>query len=303
MSLAPTDHSRFATRFGIGGRTFDAGSYPVAQGRWITPEYRTVLGIPLDRGRWLVENDRNTPRIVVNETLARRYFPNADPVGKQLIFGVMDPKPQGSEIVGVVGDVRDMGLDREVEPTVYSLTVSSQMTLLVKTASMSPEISRALRDAIHRVDAAMPVTSIHPLVQNVAASLERRKLALILLAIFGAMAAFLTAAGIYGLLAQSVSARVREFGVRAAIGAAPAELTGLILRDALKLTAPGIVAGMVLALAFARVMKSFVYRLSPIDPISMASAAAFVLAITGLAAWLPARRAAAVDPAVALRSE
>jgi predicted permease len=303
MSLAATDHSRFASRFGIQGRTFDSGSYPVAQGRWITPQYFNVLQIPLRRGRWLAENDRGRPYIIVNETLARRFFPAGDAVGKQLVFGVMDPQQQNSEIVGVVGDVRDMGMDQAVEPTVYRLTTSSQMTLLVKTASVSPEISRALRDAMHAVDADMPVTRIQPLGQNVADSLARRRLALTLLAIFGGLAAFLTAAGIYGLLVQSVSARKREFGVRAAVGAAPGELIRLILRDALALTAPGIVFGVVLALAFARLMKSFVYRLSPSDPISMAGAAAFVLLLTCLAAWLPARRAAAVDPAVALRSE
>jgi putative ABC transport system permease protein len=235
--------------------------------------------------------------------LARRFFPQQDAVGKQLIFGVLDPAPQSSEIVGVVGDVHDMGLEHEVEPTVYSLTTSTQMTLLVKTASDSPQLSRALRDAIPRVDPELPVTRIQPLDQNVTASLARRRLALTLLAIFGGLAAFLTTAGIYGLLAQSVSARVREFGVRAAVGASPGELVGLILRDALALALPGIVVGVVLALAFARAMKSFVYRLSPTDPISMASAAAFILVLTCLAAWLPARRAAAVDPSVALRGE
>ena len=303
MSLAPTDHSRFATRFGIQGRTFDSGSYPVAQGRWITPQYFSVLGIALRRGRGLAESDRNRSYILVNETLARRFFPHQEAVGKHMIFGVMDPQQETCEIVGVVSDVRDMGLDREVEPTVYRLTTSSQMTLLVKTASSSPELSRALRDAIHGVDSAIPVTRVQPLEQSVADSLARRRLALALLAIFGGMAAFLTAAGIYGLLAQSVSARVREFGVRAAVGAAPAELVALILRDALLLTAPGIVAGVLLALGFARLLKIFVYRLSPADPISMAGAAAFILLLACLAAWLPARRAAAVDPAIALRSE
>ena len=303
MSLAATEHSRFATRFGIPGRTFDAGSFPVAQNRWGTPEYFRALGIPLHTGRWLTENDLNAQRILVNETLAHRFFPHGDAVGKQLLFGVMDPKPQTSEIVGVVGDVHDMGLDQEVEPTVYGIATSPVMSLIVKTASSSPEITRALRDGVHSVDSDIPVTRIQALEQNVADSLARRRLALTLLAIFGAIAAFLTAAGIYGLLAQSVSARIREFGVRAAIGAAPGQIVGLILRDAMVLTAPGIAAGVLLSLAFARLMKSFVYRLSPTDPISLMAAAAFVLVLACLAAWLPASRAAAVDPAVALRSE
>jgi predicted permease len=303
MSLAATEHSRYATRFGIQGRTFDSGSYPVAQNRWITPEYFTTLGIPLQQGRWLADSDRNSQYILVNQTLAHRFFPHGDAIGKQLIFGVMDPKQTASEIVGVVGDVHDMGMDQEVEPTVYGINTGPVMTLLVKTASSSPELSRALREAVHAVDSEIPVTRIQPLAQNVTASLARRRLALTLLAIFGAMAAFLTAAGIYGLLAQSVSARVREFGVRAAVGAAPRQLIALIMRDALLLTVPGLAAGVILVLAFARLMKSFVYRLSPADPISMAAAAAFLVVLASIAAWLPAKRASAVDPAVALRSE
>jgi putative ABC transport system permease protein len=219
------------------------------------------------------------------------------------VLSVMDPKPQNMEIVGVVGDVHDMGLDQPVEPTLYGIYTGPVMTLVVKAASSSPELSRALRDAIHAVDSEIPVRQIRPLEQNLADSLARRKLALMLLSIFGGIAAFLTVAGIYGLLAQSVTARVREFGVRAAVGAAPRKLVAMILREALALTAPGVLAGAILALAFARVMKSFVYRLSPTDPLSIVSAAAFVVAIACLAAWLPARRAAAVDPAVALRSE
>ena len=117
------------------------------------------------------------------------------------------------------------------------------------------------------------------------------------------MAAFLAAAGIYGLLAQSVNARVREFGVRAAIGAAPGELVRMILREALAVTMPGLAVGAILSLALARVMQSFVYRLSPADPISIVSAGAFLVVLTFLSAWLPARHGAAVDPAVALRSE
>jgi predicted permease len=303
LSLAPTEHSRFATRFGIQGRVFDSGSYPVAQNRWITPEYFRVLGIPLRQGRWLTENDRNRNYVMVNGTLARRFFPQGDAVGKQILLGVMDPKPVSSEIVGVVGDVHEMGLDQEVEPTLYGVNTGPVATLLVKTASASPEAARVLRDAIHAVDSDIPVTRIQPLAQNVADSLARRKLALVLLAIFGGMAAFLTAAGVYGLMAHSVSARLREFGVRAALGAAPLQLVGLILREALLLTVPGVAAGAILVLSCTRLMQSFVYRISPADPISMACDAAFVLLLACLAAWHPASRAAATDPAVALRSE
>ncbi|MDR3698532.1 MAG: ABC transporter permease [Candidatus Sulfopaludibacter sp.] len=299
MSLLATERSRFATRFGLEGRSFDPGSYPVAQNRWASPEFFSVLAIPLKSGRRLTEADRNQPRILVNETLARRFFPHRDAVGKRLILGVMDPRQTAVEIVGVAGDVRDLGLDQEVEPTMYGIGATPVMTLLVKMAGPGAYATE-LRDAIHGIDPSLPITSIQPLEQNVSESLARRRFALVLLALFAGMAAFLIAAGIYALLAQSVNARLREFGVRAAIGAAPGELVRMILREAFRLMVPGMAAGVALLLAFAKLMKSFVYQLSPTDPVSIAGAAAFLFVLTFLSAWLPARRAASVDPATAL---
>jgi putative ABC transport system permease protein len=303
MSLAQTEHSRFATRFGIEGKTFDTGSYPVAQTRWITPEYFRVLGIPLKRGRWLTEADRDESRILINETLARRFFPEQDAIGKRLVLGVMDSKQTFDQIVGVVGDVRDMGLDQEVEPTFYDLATGPGMTLLVKTAANPAQFAPSVRAAIHRVDPEIPVLKLQPLEQNVSGSLARRRFALTLLGIFAGIAAFLTAAGIYGLLSYSVNARQREFGIRMAVGASSRELVGMILREAAVLTMPGFVIGFFLLLGFAKVIGSFVYRLSPLDPLSVMSAAVFLVIVTLFAAWLPARRAAAVDPAATLRTE
>ncbi|HXK06221.1 MAG TPA: ABC transporter permease [Verrucomicrobiae bacterium] len=302
MSLGPAEHSRFATRFGIEGRTFEAGSYPVTQNRWLTPQYFQAMGIPLKHGRWLNDADGNQPVILVNETLARRFFPNQDAAGKRLVMGVMDPKQQAIEIVGVVGDVREFGLDREVEPAIYGVGVGPVMTVVVKMAGGS-SAAGALREAVHAADPEIPVKQVQPLQQNVADSLARRRFALVLIAVFGGIAAFLTACGIYGLFTQSVNARVREFGVRAAVGAKPGELVGMILREAVVLIAPGLAAGAVLSLAFARLMKSMVSLVSPADPLSVSSAAVLLVALTFVSAWLPAMRAAAVDPAAALRSD
>ncbi len=303
LSLGPTDHSRFATRFGIHGRTFDSGSFPVTQARWATPEYFRVLGIPLRRGRWLTDSEADQSRILINETLARRFFPDQDPVGQHLIFGVMDPRQSVSEIAGVVGDIRDLGLDQEVEPTFYSISTGPVMTVLIKTESDPAQFASSVRAAIRDLDPEIPIPKIQPLAQNVADSLARRRFALTLLGIFGGMAALLTAAGVYGLLAYSVNARVREFGVRGAVGASPGDLVAMILREAALLVAPGLAAGLFLALAFSSVMKSFVYRLSPADPLSLAGAAGFLILLTLFSAWIPARRAAAVDLANALRSD
>ncbi len=302
MSLGPSELTRYATRFGIQGRVFDKGSFPVAQYRWSTTDYFRVLGIPLRSGRWLTDSAADQNRIVINETLARRFFAHQNPVGQRLIFGVMDEKQSSSEIAGVVGDVRDLGLDREVEPTFYGISTGPVMTLLIKTEADSNRFATAVRAAIQAFDPEIPISKIQPLAQNVADSLARRRFALQLLGIFGALAALLTAAGVYGLLAYSVNARVREFGVRGAVGATRGNLVAMILREAAMLMAPGLAGGLILALAFSSVMKSVVYKLSPLEPLSLASAAGFLVLLTMISAWIPARRAAAVDPATALRS-
>jgi predicted permease len=303
MTLAATEHTRFATRFGIQGRTFESGGFPVTQTRWATADYFQTLGIPLRRGRWLTASEADQTRILINETLARRFFGDRDPVGQRLIFGVMDPKQSSSEIVGVVGDVRDLGLDQEVEPTFYNLATGPVMTLLIKTDADPTQVAASVRQAIQALDPELPIPKIQPLAQNLADSLARRRFALTLLGIFGAMAALLTAAGVYGLLAYSVNARIREFGVRGAVGASRWDLIAMILREAGLLMAPGIAAGVILALLFSSGMQSFVYRLSPLDPVSLLSAAGFLVLLTLLSAWIPARRAAAVDLATALRAD
>jgi predicted permease len=125
MSLGPSEHSRFATRFGVQGRAFERGNFPVAQMRWITPDYFQVLGIPLRRGRWLTDSKADQERVLVNETLARRFFPHENALGQHLILGVVDPQQNSLEIAGIVGDVRDMGLDQEIEPMFYSISTGA----------------------------------------------------------------------------------------------------------------------------------------------------------------------------------
>jgi len=219
------------------------------------------------------------------------------------MLGVMDSKQSSSEIVGVVGDVRDLGLDQEVDPMFYEISTGPVMTLLVKTQADPMRFASMVRAALRGVDAEIPISKIQPLAQNVADSLARRRFALTLFGIFGAMAALLTAAGVYGLLAYSVNARVREFGVRGAVGASRGNLVAMILREASALIAPGLAVGLIFALAFSSVMKTLINRISPLDPFSLASAGAFLVSLTLVSAWIPARRAAAVDLATALRAD
>jgi putative ABC transport system permease protein len=303
MSLEPTEHSRYTTRFGVEGRTFDVGRYPIGQIRWVTPEYFRVLRIPLKRGRWLTEADLGKPLYLINETLAHRFFPNEDPTAKRLVMGVTESHQELVEIVGVVGDVYDMRLDDSVEPTIYLIATSPGMTLLARTAGDATQLVRAIRAAIHQVDPEIAVMKAEPLEQYVADSLARRRFALMLLALFGGLASCLTAAGIYGLLAYSVNGRVRELGIRAALGAEPTNLLRMNLREAAALTIPGLAVGLVLSLAAAGLMKAFVYQLSTMDPLSFVGTGLFLSVVCLLSSWLPARRAARVDPGTTLRLE
>jgi predicted permease len=226
LGLARSEYSRFATRFGVEDKTYRSGGFPVAQTRWVTPEYFQTLGIPLRSGRWLAESDAASGRILISETLARRYFPGQNPVGRHVVLGVMGAQQSKPEVVGVVGDVRDFGLDREVEPTFYGLGAGPTMTVVAKCASPA-----GLRAAIQGVDPEMAVPEAQPLQKSVDDSLAARRFILTLLVAFAAIAAFLTAAGLYALMAQSVSGRIREFGVRAAVGAGPAALVRMVLRE------------------------------------------------------------------------
>jgi predicted permease len=303
MGLGRTEHSRFASRFAVEGQSYPAGEFPVAQLRWVTPGYFRVLGIPLLRGAWLTALDRAKPRYLINETLARRWFANDDPSRHRILMGVMDPQQTAAEIAGVVGDVREFGLEEEAPPIIYQIDTSPVMNLFVKTNRPGAESLPAIRNIIRHADPEIAVGAAQPLERYVDKSLARRRFALALLAAFGALAAVLTAAGVYGLLAYSVSARLREFGVRAAIGASPAELLRMILREAVFIALPGILAGAFCFLAFARWMKSLVLGLTPADPVALIDAALLLSAITLLSAGLPGKRAAATLPADALRAE
>jgi putative ABC transport system permease protein len=303
MTLGRTEHGRFATRFGIKGRMFEPGQFPIAQARWVTPEYFHTLRIPLRKGRWLTEADRDKPRYLINETLARRFFPNQDATTKRLIIGVMDPHQDLVEIAGVVGDVREMGLDQEVEPTLYMIGTSPVMTLLLRTAQDPRQIAQAVRKVIQRADPLIAITQGETLDGYVSDSLARRRFALRIVVIFAGISVFLAAAGIYGSMAYTVGARIRELGVRAAMGATPSNLLGMILGEAVAIAVPGLAVGAVLSIAVARLMRTEVYQLSPTDAASMINASILLTITILLSAWPSAGRAARMDVGSALRAD
>jgi predicted permease len=303
MSLGTTEHSRFATRFGIVGRQFEPGRFPTSQTRWCTANYFQLLGISLIRGRLLTEADNNQPRSLINEAFARRFFPNADPVGQKILLGVVSANPTSSEIVGVVADVREFGLTSAPEPTMYSIGVSPQMDVLVKTTTAAPGIRSAIAARIRRINPQKAIGPVKPLNDYVAASLGRLRFILSLIATFAGLAMCLCVVGIYGVFNYSVVRRSREFGIRSAIGAAASNIVAQVARECLGVIVPGVLAGLLVSIACARLMRVLLYRVSPTDAGSSLLAALLILLLCFGSVMLPAWRAAKVDPVTVLREQ
>ena len=275
----------------------------------ISPGWMGAYGTPVVAGRDLTEADRrDAPRVIlVNETFARKFFPGRNPVG-QRVREVGDPtrRPPEREIVGVVGDAVYASLRQEVPPTLYQVlaqeeTPSSSMTLHVRAASGPPVLlTRSVAEAIGRVDKDLALT-FRPLSSHLEASSNQERIVAMLSGFFGALALLLAAVGLYGVMSYSVSRRRSEIGIRMALGAAPAGVTALVLRRAAVLVAAGIVAGGGVALWASKFVTPLLFGLPPRDPVTLVAAVAVLSAIGALAGWLPARRAARIDPATVLR--
>ena len=258
MTLGSTEHSRFATRFSISGRTFEPGRFPTAQLRWCTANYFRTLAIPVLSGRLLSDTDYGQQRYLVNEAFARRFFPQQNAVGKGLLLDVVSPHPNAVEIVGVVGNTREFGLDVEPEPTMYLVNVSVSMDILVKFSGNAMPVSNSIASAIRSINPDGALGQVRTLRDAVNASLARQRFALILMSAFAGLGGVLCIVGIYGVFGYSVGRRLREFGIRAAVGAQPRDLVVLVLRECLTVAIPGLAAGGLISVAcssFLRVLS------------------------------------------------
>jgi len=277
--------------------------------RVVSPEYFATIGLPLKRGRLLGDGDRReSAAVVINEALARKYYPNEDPVGKEVYLGAPDNRlfDRGT-IVGVVGDTRDAGLGADPLPTVYiPLAVMPDwpaFSYVVRTAGEPAAVAAAARDAIRALDPNLPVRNVRTIDAVLAESVAPSRWSTTLLGVFAAVALVMAALGVFGVLSFLVTQRTRELGIRIALGAAPAAVRRMVVGQGLGLVAAGLALGLLGAVALTRLMKSLLYEVSPTDPLTYAGVAAVLVAIAALASWLPARRATRVDPVVALRSE
>lgn len=286
------------------------GEFPVFHVTVITPGYFRTLGMRLLQGRDFDETDlaRAPRRAVINESAARRYWPDRNPIGRRIYQrGFGEAADETSyEIVGVVGDAPQRPLGRPVEPAMYRALAQhpqSGMTLLIRTAGPPAGLGNEIRKVIAELAPGLPVFGIRTLAEQRNGSVALPRMVATVLTGFGGLGMFLAALGLHGLLAFAVARRAREIGVRMALGAGLGDVLRLILGDGLRLVVAGGIVGMALALAGGRALRGFLYQVSPGDPVTLALVVA-LLGLVGMAAsWLPARRAAAVDPMTALRQE
>jgi putative ABC transport system permease protein len=292
--------------FQIDGRPkFRPGEAPVAEFRLVTPGYFRAVGLPVLKGRAFNEDEGpgQPLTIMVNETLARRFFPGEEAVGKRLV--VLDEKPH--EIVGVVGDARQRGLERPADPEVYfsyeQMGFDKGAVFVVRTSVEPSTLSDGVRRAVRVADRDAPVYSLKTMEQVVADSTAQRRFNTVLMTCFAAVALLMAAIGLYGVISYSVAQRVQEIGIRMALGAQVGSVLRMVLWNGLKLALAGVVLGVLVSFALTRVLAGLLYGVSATDPSVFLAGSAFLVAVALLACYVPARRATKVDPMIALRYE
>jgi putative ABC transport system permease protein len=278
---------------------------PLADGLHVSADYFGVLGARLLEGRFFSKADtESAPQVVVvNETLVRQYFAGQDPIGKNIWWHSDKPR----QIVGVIADIKYRQLDQEAEPAVYLpylQAVSSHMYLTVKSALSDPlSLAPAIRGDVWSLDRDLPVADVKTLERNISESVAQPRFNTLLVALFSVMALLLAAVGIYGLIAYSVSHRTNEIGIRMAVGAQSRDVAKLVLKQAALHTILGMAIGLPGALAVTRVLRGLLFEIKPTDVATYVVISVLLSAIAMLAGYVPARRAAKIDPISALRHQ
>jgi predicted permease len=277
-----------------------------ADWRSVTPGFFHALGIPLRRGRLFTGADREgTPDVVViTQTTADRLWPGEDPIGRRIRWGGLDGG--ALTIVGVVGDVRDLDIAQEPRQILflpYQQLPWPQMTLLIKTDGPQAGLAAAIRREIRAVDGDLPIPEVQPLRQSLSNAVATPRFRMFLFGIFAAVALVLATTGVYGVMMFAVAQRTREIGVRLALGARPWSVVGLVLRRGLLLTLLGIALGWTGAFALTRFLASLLYGTAPTDAATFAAVALLLAGVATVAGYLPARRAAAIDPRLAFSAD
>jgi putative ABC transport system permease protein len=313
VNILPLSGDTSSSTFFVAGHPSVTGAEkPEANHRVVNPDFFRAMGIPLMRGRAFSERDaKDAPAvIIINEALARKYFPGEDPLGKRIVIEVdptVDPDPPAREIVGVVGDVRQMSLEEGTGPDFYVPYLQEPerfLNLVVRTApNATADAASRLRGAIKEVDREQYISDIEPMSKLLADSVARRRFQMTLLGLFAAVALLLAGIGIYGVMSYTVTQRTHEIGLRMALGAQGRDVLRMVVRQGLALALGGVGVGLVAAFALTRAISSLLYEVSPTDPATFAGVSVLLVAVTLLSCVVPARRATRVDPMVALRYE
>jgi putative ABC transport system permease protein len=297
----------------IEGRLAQPGVAMEAGHRQISPDYFTTLGIPLREGRPFDERDtlQTEPVAIINETMARRFFPGGSPVGKRFAIdedGI--PAAHPLMIIGVAGDVKHGGLEAEIRPGFYlphaqvDYNVSSVPSyLVIRTTGDPMHQGMAVRSAIQAVDPNLPLADVRTMEARLDGMVAPRRLRMTLLTVYAVLALLLATVGVYGILVYFVTQHTSEIGIRMALGANPIDILRLVLYRGMGLVLSGIGLGLIISLMVMRLMKSLIFGVSTTDPLTFAGVALLLAGVALLACWLPARRATKVDPMIALRGE
>ena len=308
INRIPLLGSNSSTSFTFQGKPVQAGNEPTADCRIATPNYFRTMGIPVIQGREFTERDqKDSPEVVIiNRAMAEQYLPGEDPVGKRL--QIYPNPPRWREVVGVVGDVKLLGLDAEVSPAVYVPATQNpyanamrNSVLAVRTSGDLKSIASAIRHEMKNIDSGVPVAQVRSLDDIVSDSIAPLRLNMWLLVAFAGLAALLAAVGIYGMMSYSVSERTHEIGVRMALGANSTDMLRMVVLDGARVSGIGIVIGLGAALALTRLMSIMLYKVSATDPVTYAGISLLTICVSLIASYIPARKASRVDPMIALR--
>jgi putative ABC transport system permease protein len=308
ISWLPMTLGNAATSLTVVGRPEPApGQKPTAAIRIVDPGYFDAMRIPLKRGRSLAPSDRlgSVPVAVISEAMAHKLWPGEDPIGQHVKVDWWHEKVS-VEIVGVVGDSRHDGLDAEFQPTLfYPFAQESQggMSLVLRSTLPPAILTRMVRAAVSEMDKGLPVADAVTMHHHIAEMMADRRYPAFVLGLFAALALTLAAVGIYGVLSYTVGQRTREIGVRLALGARPADVLRTVVGGGLRLTLSGVALGGMAAGLAAGALGKLLYGVHPLDPVTFATVILVLVAVALVAMAAPARRAARVDPMVALRYE
>jgi putative ABC transport system permease protein len=300
--------SDYVLGFNIEGRPAIAPSdLPSTNYYSVTPDYFRAMGIRLVRGRvFTPQDDAKAPRVaIINETMARQFFPNEDPIGKRINITTSGPETW-REIVGIVGDIKQYGVDKATSAQSYEPFTQvpfGTLNVVFRTKGSPAALLGALRPAVYAVDKDQPIGTIRPLEEIMAESIARQRFAMLLLTVFSGVALVIAAVGIYGVMAYNVVQRTGEFGIRMALGAQQRDVLKLVLTQGGKLIGLGLVIGLLATLGASRAMGSMLFNTSAYDPLTLASITLLLAVVALVACFFPANRATKVNPIEALRAE